>query len=36
MVDTKNPLRVASTAEAYERADYWKSWAASAARGATK
>jgi homogentisate 1,2-dioxygenase len=26
MVDTKNPLHVATTAAAYERADSWKSW----------
>ncbi len=26
MVDTKNPLRIAEGAAAYERADYWTSW----------
>jgi homogentisate 1,2-dioxygenase len=26
MVDTKNPLRLADGAAAYERADYWTSW----------
>lgn len=26
MIDTKNPLEIAETATAFERADYWQSW----------